>query len=223
MVELAVWFPELGAAAEVRDLGGSRVGLRVGDRIEVTAEIDEVRGNSAVVRVRSDLHDELASLADAAHAAPADGPDRTVPTIVEWTELNDLASVDASIVRDGSGELVVECSWPPRRVQRRALRRLLVELPVWFVRTGDGSVVQGVTHDVSGGGLSVRLPDSPLVARERVVTMLRADDRDLVIPSIVHWERPDQSALGVRFERISQPDQDHLVRLVSLGEAVRGR
>lgn len=232
MVALALRFPEVGAAEEVRELSGSRVDLRAGDGIEVTALIDARSGDAAIVRVPTAVRDQLSSLVDGS-APDGSAPDGSAvdsaatepaaPAVVSWTELNDFASVDASIARDGSGDLVVYCGWPPRRVQRRALRRLVVELPLWFVRTDDQAVLHGVTRDLSGGGLSAALPESPLEVGERVVCMLRTEGRDLVLPSIVHWDRPDQSVVAVRFEKISQPDQDHLVRVVSLGEAARGR
>jgi hypothetical protein len=94
-----------------------------------------------------------------------------------------------------------------------------------LVRTvGDETrIVSARTHDLSGGGVSIDLPQTDLVSGERLVLMLRCEATDLVLPAAVHSVRPEQSVVGFRFTHISQSDQDLLVRVVTLAEAARGR
>lgn len=217
---LVLRFPSTRAAEDVRELGGSRVTLKFGD----THGLGDAHELDATVLEVSD--DTLLSAASI-RSAGANGawpPAAGSPLAVCWTELNDLASVPATFVGHDRDGYVVDCAWPPSREQRRAFRRLVVELPLWVVRTSArGEVFDGVTRDVSGGGAAVRVPGIRPEAGDRVVTVLRCEDRDVVMASLVHWSRPDQSLIGLSFERISQSDQDHLVGMVSRAEAARSR
>lgn len=141
--------------------------------------------------------------------------------VVTWSELNDVAEVDGRLAPGSSYEPVVECSWPPRRVQRRAFRRAQLQLPAWVVRA-TGEVVRGRTRDLSGAGVALHARAVELEVEEEVVVMVRLEDRDLLIPSTVNWSSLEHAVHGIRFERITQPDQDHLVQLVNAWEASRG-
>lgn len=203
-----VRFPDEAAADEVRSRGGARLTLVLEDGTEVSAVV--VGSSGATLRAEADR-----SLAGTPLRVGAE-------VTVSWAELDDLASVGGTLGSGGVDGLPVECSWPPSRVQRRSLRRCAVQLPAWIVRTGQvPEVLEVTTRDVSGGGMSLHGRGSDLSPGEHVVTMLRLPDRDLVLPAVVHWSRPDGSALGVRFERISQSDQDHLVQFVISTEAAR--
>lgn len=207
--DVALHFPDERSASEVRSLGGSRLAIRFDELLEVPAVV--VGGDGDVLHAHAEW--DLA-----AQPLPSG-----VPVEVCWAELNDLASVDATLSVGGPGELRVDCAWPPARVQRRSFRRCLVEVPVWIVRTGlQPSVVRATTKDLSGSGLAAHAPWTDLEVGEEVVVMLRLPDRELVLPATIHWSRNDNAVLGLRFEKITPSDQDHLVQLVIAAEAVRG-
>ena len=203
-------FPDQPAAAEVGDLGGPRFVIEFEDGTSLATTIEASGGSTLLV----------GGTPDPGTHEPTPG-DRVV---VSWTELNDLAKVTGDVEEGSATELAIRCSWPPRREQRRAFRRFSFELPVWIVRTSDGeSVLQGTTRDLSGGGLAVHCEQLPFGSGEQLVLMLRTEDVDLVLPATVHWIRAEQQLVAFSFRQISQRDQDHLVRMVSLAEAARGR
>jgi hypothetical protein len=203
-------FRDTSAAAEVGDLGGPRFVVHFEDGTSLTTTVEAVGGTELLVE-----------------GVPEPGTRQPSPgehVIVSWTELNDLAKVRGEIEEAGPDELAVRCAWPPVREQRRAFRRFRFELPVWTVRTAVGGQIHGgVTRDLSGGGLAAHFEQLPFHSGEQLVVMLRAEDADLVLPATVHWIRPEQQVVGFSFLQISQRDQDHLVRMVSLAEAARGR
>lgn len=205
---VALHFPDEVTASEVRSLGGSRlvVGLDAGLEVHVVVVGEE----------GSALHAETEW--DPAGTLLRPG----AAVSVSWAELNDHASLGATLQVSGPGGLTIDCEWPPTRTQRRSFRRCLVELPVWIVRTdGSPSVVEATTRDISGSGMAVQAPRSDLEVGEGVVAMVRLPERDLVLPAAIHWSRSDNSILGLRFERITQSDQDHLAQFVLATEAVR--
>ena len=203
-------FRDQPAAAEVGDLGGPRFVIEFEDGTSITTTVEASGGSTLLVE-----------------GMPGPGTHEPVPgdrVVVTWTELNDFAKVTGDVEEGSATELAIRCSWPPQREQRRAFRRFPFELPVWIVRTSDGeSVLRGTTRDLSGGGLAVHCEHLPFRSGEQLVLMLRADETDLVLPATVHWVRGEQQVVGFSFRQISQRDQDHLVRMVSLAEAARGR
>lgn len=211
---LALRFPHAGAAAEVRDLGGSRLGIRLARGGSLSGSVVEVESETLIAEVRPDGDTEL-------RVTPRVSVTRGEALVVCWTELNDLASVDAVVEGAAPDGVSVRCEWPPERVQRRAFRRLVDEFPVWVVRPGRSSAFEGVTRDISGGGVSARVIGIRPEPGDRLVLVLRCDDRDFVLPSIVQWYRRAQAVMGLRFEKISQRDQDHLVRYVTTVETSR--
>lgn len=202
-------FPTELAAEDVRARGGSRVSIRDATGFEIAAEVTGADGESLVVEIPF-------------------GPDGSAPAldaevVVAWSELNDLAEVDGRVVPGVSVDQVIECTWPPRRVQRRAFRRAQLQVPAWVVRNGaTGEIVRGRTRDLSGAGLALQARGVELEVDEPVVVMMRLADRDLLLPSTVNWSSLEHAVHGIRFERITQPDQDHLVQLVNVWEASRG-
>lgn len=203
-------FRDQPAAAEVGDLGGPRFVIEFEDGTSLVTTVEGSGGSTLLVE----------GVPEPGTHEPSPG-DRVT---VSWTELNDFAKVAGEVEEGSSTELAVRCSWPPVREQRRAFRRFPFELPVWVVRTSDGNaVVEGTTRDVSGGGIAVHLEPVPFAPGEQLVLMLRTDEVDLVLPATVHWIRSEQQVVGFSFRQISQRDQDHLVRMVSLAEAARGR
>lgn len=203
-------FRDQPAAAEVGELGGPRFVIEYEDGTSLVTSLEAAGGSTLVVE----------GVPEPGTHTPSAG-DRVA---VSWTELNDFAKVTGE-VEDGSlAELAIRCSWPPARAQRRAFRRFPLELPVWIVRTAaGGAVLHATTRDVSGGGIAVHSEQLPFAPGERLVLMLRTEEDDLVLPATVHWIRHEQQVVGFSFRQISQRDQDHLVRMVSLAEAARGR
>lgn len=206
---ISLTLPDDAAADDLRSQGGSRIVVRLTDGTEVPARLTGGVGPM--------LHAEAEW--DPSTPVPGAGQDLAVA----WSEINDLATVGARVHRSGPTWMELSCDWPPTRVQRRAFRRCAIDLPVWIVRTTqvDTAIVEGRTHDISGSGLAVRAGWSDVQTGEPVVVMLRCPDRDLVLPAVVHWVRPHSSVFGLRFERITQSDQDHLVHLVLVTETVR--
>ena len=203
-------FRDPAAGAEVAELGGPRFVLHHPDGTQLVGTVAATGGPTVVVEGHPD---------PGTHQ-PGPGDELTV----SWTELNDHATVAATVDDIVHGEVIVRCAWPPTRQQRRAFRRYPFELPVWMVRTsGDAATVTGTTRDLSGGGLAVHVESCRFAEGEHLVVMLRTEDLDLVVPAVVHWRRAEQQVVGFSFRQISQRDQDHLVRMVSLAEAARGR
>src|SRR5690606_33031326 len=111
-----------GAAAEVRDLGGARVGLRLARGQVLSGPVVDGDGDTLIAEVRPD-DDADHGLRPRVQVAVGEA------VVVCWTELNDLASVEAAVDGGGPDGVSVRCEWPPTRVQRRAFRRLVEEFP----------------------------------------------------------------------------------------------
>lgn len=203
-------FRDQPSAAEVGDLGGPRFVVEFEDGTALVTTL-EAAGSSELL---------VEGVPEPGTHEPAPG-DRVT---VSWTELNDFARVTGEVEAGSGPEVAIRCAWPPVREQRRAFRRFPIELPVWMVRTSHGgTVLQGSTRDLSGGGIAVHCEQLEFTSGEHLVLMLRTEESDLVLPATVHWIRREQQVVAFSFRQISQRDQDHLVRMVSLAEAARGR
>ncbi len=102
---------------------------------------------------------------------------------------------------------------------RRAFFRGDVETKVVVLR-GDGTRVEGMTHNLSGGGALIRV-DAPLGMRESIQVILEFHGRESVgakarVVRVV--ELGDLQLFGIQFTDISTREQNNICRMVLVGE-----
>lgn len=74
--------------------------------------------------------------------------------------------------------------------------------------TVSGTVIKGASTEISGGGMSLKMPVSLNIGDRVEVTLSLPNGPALRTPAIVRWTRPAEQLIGIRFE-----DEDGRVKV----------
>jgi hypothetical protein len=101
-------------------------------------------------------------------------------------------------------------------LHRRNHRRYCVRFALGWRRFGSTTMVDGVAHDLSAGGILVTTTATPPPVGEAVGLRLRTTGLDLVVTGVVRHRRArnDDFAFGVQFKSRGSGEQQGLRRLL---------
>jgi hypothetical protein len=101
-------------------------------------------------------------------------------------------------------------------LHRRRHRRYCVRFPLGWRRFGSTTMLDGIAHDLSAGGMLVTTTATPPPVAEGVALRLRTTALDLVVTGTVRHgrARKDDFAFGVQFASRGSGEQQGLRRLL---------